>query len=253
MTRVTRPFTVEIKRSRAAARGSAFPSPASPASPVFSDALPGGSMMEEPAPRPVTESFGGAAARLAAEALFSNPRAPVGPAPTPSEGEKPLPGGGRILADLNSKDPLEELIRLRAEDGAQRRVSRQAPLFDGHEEADLPPLTVVPTKRMKAQAKRPAPPVQSPPAQVRAGGKGRGPEAAPPRKPVPTGQASPAPIAREQDGLSRAAAWTTSVPTIAPHGVASSKSMQPRSRRRGDAAALPRGERWKRRLPEICR
>ena len=38
MTRVTRPFTVEIKRSRAASRGSAAPS-ATPASPAFHETL----------------------------------------------------------------------------------------------------------------------------------------------------------------------------------------------------------------------
>jgi hypothetical protein len=248
MTRVTRPFTVEIKRSRAATRGGAMPSAASPASPAFHDTLLNGPVTsEEPAPRPATESFGGAAARLAAEALFSSPRAPAGPAPAPREGEKPLHGGGRILADLNSKDPLEELIRLRAEDSAQRRSSRQAPLFDGHEDADLSPVPAVPAKRTKARDKQPSSSVEAPPPEV---GTVKGRRAAePPRKPVPT---SPAPIAGEQAGPSRAADWTSNLPIVANAG-ASGKTMQLRSRRRGEVAALPRGERWKRRLPEICR
>ncbi len=258
MTRVTRPFTVEIKRSRAAVRGSAIPSAASPASPAFHDGLPSGpAMSEEPAPRPVTESFGGAAARLAAEALFSNPRAPVGPASSPGEGEKPVHAGGRILADLNSKDPLEELIRLRAENLVQRRSPRQSHHFDGHEGRDLPPP--LPAKRMKAQAKRPSSAVEAPQGQVDAGqvdagqvdaGKGRSRAAAPPRKPVPIVPASPAPIASEQAGPSRAC--SANLPIVANAGT-SGKTMQLRSRRRGDVTALPRGERWKRRLPEICR
>jgi hypothetical protein len=248
MTRVTRPFTVEIKRSRAASRGSAAPS-ATPASPAFHETLlhPSG-MSEEPAPRPVTEAVGGAAARLAAEALFSSPRAAVEPPPSPDDGDKAVHGGGRILADLNSKDPLEELIRLRAEDLVQRRSPRQAAGGDRDGAADA-------SARERAQSTKARPraaPISVEVAEAPAGGGKSRSRAAAGRKPAPPVAASPAPTAVEEARLTRTVAWAAAVPIVA-GAVPTGRAMALRSKRRGDAAALPRGERWKRRLPEICR
>jgi hypothetical protein len=249
MTRVTRPFTVEIKRSRAASRGSAAQS-ATPANPAFQDTLLHASAMsDEPVPRPVSEAVGGAAARLAAEALFSGPRAAVEPPGSPNDGDKAVHVGGRILADLNSKDPLEELIRLRAEDLVQRRTPRQSPVADRDDTADPPARER--GESVKAPTK--AAPAGVDAAKAPAGaGKRRSPAAAPSRKPAPSVAVPPAPTALDEARLSRTVAWAAPVPIVT-NAVPAGRTMALRSKRRSDAAGLPRGERWKRRLPEICR
>ena len=256
MTRVTRPFTVEIKRSRIAARPNALAAPASPASPAFLDApLNGSALIEEPSPRPVADGSGGAAARLAAEALFSGAKPLQRPDPLSRESEQTSPAGGRILADLNAKDPLEELIRARAEDGSQRRAPRQVrdDQRNGADAALVPEpardgaqtVKARTTRRSSKQIARAAA-LDGGARPVASGQDGAGPRQKRPPETKGSGWPS-APAAADAPNAAPAASWSISRPTAAANAAPGGR------KRRGDVTGLARGERWKRRLPEICR
>jgi hypothetical protein len=224
MTRVTRPFTVEIKRSRVATRPPASPSaPAPQTDPDLSRAQ----FAEDPPLRVTPEPGGSSAARQAAEALFArvakpHPQEPA--AAIPLEESVPAPAGRRILADLNAKDPLEELLKARAQDFDRPRQPRPRAENGRHEEfagASIP-------------RKRPVV-IEEPAATVVAA-----------RTAAPKPSSSPEPA---KPAFANAASLAEEKPTSAP-----ARAGRPvaRPKRRG-SQHLARGERWKRRLPEICR
>src|SRR4051794_24225930 len=114
MPRPTRPFTVEIKRRKFGAPATSPQKPAPTSGSELSEFL----VMEAPTSRASAGSRGDAV-MLAADALFRrSPEERVASAHVASHDEQPR---RRVLSDLTAKDPLEELLRARAEERRERR------------------------------------------------------------------------------------------------------------------------------------
>jgi hypothetical protein len=236
MTRTVRPFTVEFSRSRKRKVKTERPDdtiPSQPAHPVLRPPASGG------AP---SESSMGEARRLA-EAVFGGPRN----APPPGEPaapiianepamERPAPAmQQRVLPDLLAEDPVAVLLRQReAEEAARRR------------------RPVVPRPDPSAEA----PPKWAVSADVVPSGPSK-PPARPAIRKVPVasvGQAAaqpPAALPAAHKSQSNAATPGESEKPAAQKPV--SRLASRRAERLGLTERFLPGERWKRRLPKICR
>ena len=229
MPRVTRPFTVEIKRNKFVRPKT--PADAAPIVPTLESLLRKESTQEARLSA-VEPEF--SAARIAAESVFGGSQVVKQPTPVFQPAEKPAaaePHGrepsGRVLDDLSVGNPLERLLLARAAGMAKRgRPRRKLPADEaefGTEKRTAPVRNVEPEGAVKT------------PADTRDD-----------RKPVGSSR-STASVTLEIAPVAQP------VPSNLPTQANPSERQFRRTFRRAQTGKeLPRGQRWRRRLPKVC-